>query len=202
MPPILHSRTLRLAGGIAALLGFALATPLVAAQSAGGRIVTIVVPFPAGAGPDLAARTIAEKLALRIGQPVIVDNKPGVGGLSGATFVARAPADGSSLLLAPNTLVISPHVLPKGAGGGLDVLKDLAPIVTVATTPMLLVANPQAGIRNTEQRDRALRPLRQGVALVQRGFQHFVAGVEQGPRVRMEIGIEAAQFLDAARRRP
>jgi len=157
MQSILPSRTLRLAGGIVALLGLALATPLVMAQSASGRTVTIVVPFPAGAGPDLAARTIAEKLALRIGQPVIVDNKPGVGGLSGASFVARAPADGNTLLLAPNTLVISPHVLPRGAGGGLDVLKDLAPIVTVATTPMLLAANPQAGIQNTEQLLAAIR---------------------------------------------
>jgi tripartite-type tricarboxylate transporter receptor subunit TctC len=82
---------------------------------------------------------------------VIVDNKPGVGGLAGASAVARAKPDGSTLLLAPNTLVISPHVLPAGAGAGLDVLKDLVPIVTVATTPMLLVANPQAGIRNVEQ---------------------------------------------------
>jgi tripartite-type tricarboxylate transporter receptor subunit TctC len=134
-----------------ALIGLAFAASLASAQIAGGRPVTIVVPFPAGAGPDLAARTIAEKLAPRLGQPVVVENKPGVGGLAGASFVARAKADGGTLLLAPNTLAISPHVLPRGAGGGIDVLKDLAPVVEVATTPMLLVAAPQAGIRDVPQ---------------------------------------------------
>ncbi|HSV84838.1 MAG TPA: tripartite tricarboxylate transporter substrate-binding protein [Ramlibacter sp.] len=134
-----------------ALLGLAFAASCASAQVAGGKPVTIVVPFPAGAGPDLAARAIGEKLSARLGQPVVVDNRPGVGGLAGASVVARARADGGMLLLAPNTLVISPHVLPKGAGGGIDVLKDLVPVVEVAITPMLLVAAPQAGIQNVDQ---------------------------------------------------
>lgn len=148
-----HFPLLSIAGRLAAgaMLGLALAVPPASAQIAGGRTVTIVVPFPPGAGPDLAARSIAERLSPRLGQPVIVENKPGVGGLAGASAVARAKPDGATLLLAPNTLVISPHVLPRGAGAGLDVLKDLVPVVTVATTPMLLVANPQAGIQNVEQ---------------------------------------------------
>ncbi|WP_171016109.1 tripartite tricarboxylate transporter substrate-binding protein [Ramlibacter sp. 2FC] len=136
------------------LAGATLATSLVApvaAQSYPGKTVSIVVPFPAGGGPDLLARALAEKLAPRLGQPVLVDNKPGAGGLLGASGVARAPADGHVLLLAPNTLVISPHVLPKGAGGGIDVNKDLAPIVSPASTPMVLLAHPQLGVSNLEQ---------------------------------------------------
>ncbi len=148
MPSILHSSMRRAGHGL--LLGLALAAPFAQAQTS-GRTLTIVVPFPAGAGPDLAARTLGEKLAARTGQPVIVENKPGVGGLVGAAAVARASADGNTLLLAPNTLAISPHVLPKGAGGGIDVVKDLAPIITVATTPILIAANPQVGIQNVEQ---------------------------------------------------
>jgi tripartite-type tricarboxylate transporter receptor subunit TctC len=109
------------------------------------RQVTLVVPFPAGGGPDLAARIIGEKLAPRLGQPVVVDNKPGAGALVGASFVAKAPADGHTLLLTPNTMVISPHVLAPGAGGGVDVHKDLVPVIAPATTPLVLVAHPSLG---------------------------------------------------------
>jgi tripartite-type tricarboxylate transporter receptor subunit TctC len=79
---------------------------------------------------------------------VVVDNKPGAGALVGASFVAKAPADGHTLLLTPNTMVISPHVLPPGAGGGVDVHKDLAPVIAPATTPLVLVANPSLGANN------------------------------------------------------
>ena len=82
---------------------------------------------------------------------MVVENRPGVGGLVGAGAVAKATPDGSTLLLAPNTLAISPHVLPKGAGGGIDVQKDLAPVIAVATTPMLIVANPTLGTTTIEQ---------------------------------------------------
>ncbi len=121
------------------------------------RQVTLVVPFPAGGGPDLAARIIGEKLSARLGQPVVVDNKPGAGALLGAAFVAKAPADGHTLLLTPNTMIISPHVLPPGAGGGIDVMKDLAPVIAPATTPMVLVANPALGAANLKAAVEAAR---------------------------------------------
>ncbi len=138
----LSKRSLIAAAGLFLLAGGA------AGQSFPSRVVTIVVPFPAGGGPDLAARVLAEKLAPRLGQAVVVDNKPGAGGLVGASGVAKSAADGHTLLLSPNTLVISPHVLPKGAGGGIDVLKDLTPVIAPAGTPMVLVANPQLGVNN------------------------------------------------------
>jgi len=112
------------------------------------RTVTLVVPFPAGGGPDLAARIIAEKLGPRLGQSVVVDNKPGAGALIGASFVAKSNPDGHTLLLTPNTMVISPHVLAPGAGGGVDVQKDLAPVIAPATTPLVLVAHPSLGATN------------------------------------------------------
>jgi tripartite-type tricarboxylate transporter receptor subunit TctC len=112
------------------------------------KAVTLVVPFPPGGGPDLAARVMAEKLATRWGQPVVIDNKPGAGALLGAAQVARAAADGHTLLFTPNTMAISPHVLAAGAGGGVDVNKDLVPVIAPATTPMVLVASPQLGARN------------------------------------------------------
>ena len=115
------------------------------AQTYPAKAVTIIVPFPAGGGPDLAARVLAEKLAPRFGHPVVVENRPGAGALLGASAVARSMPDGHTLLLTPNTMVISPHVLAPGAGSGVDVHKDLVPVIAPATTPLVLVANPQLG---------------------------------------------------------
>lgn len=120
------------------------------AQSWPSKTVTIVVPFPPGGGPDLLARMLAEKMAPRIGQPVVVENKPGAGALVGAAAVARSAPDGHTVLLTPNTMAISPHVLPAGAGGGVDVQKDLLAVVAPATTPMVLVAHPNLGAKNVK----------------------------------------------------
>ncbi len=136
---------------IALVLAACLLSGAAIAQSFPSKTVTIVVPFPPGGGPDLLARVLAEKLAPKLGQAVVVDNKPGAGGLLGASSVAKAAADGHTLLLSPNTLVISPHVLPKGAGAGLDVQKDLVPVIAPVSTPMVLVANPTLGVSNLAQ---------------------------------------------------
>jgi tripartite-type tricarboxylate transporter receptor subunit TctC len=134
----------------------ALAGPA-AAQAFPGKAITLVVPFPAGGGPDLAARVLAEKLAPKLGQPVVVDNKPGAGALLGASFVARSAADGHTLLFTPNTMAISPHVLSAGAASGVDVHKDLAPVIAPATTPMALLANPSLGVKNLRELVEAAR---------------------------------------------
>lgn len=159
--PMNRSLRRRQAMGLLAASGLALAgaLPLQATAQAAfpARQVTLVVPFPAGGGPDLAARIIGEKLAPRLGQPVVVDNKPGAGALVGASFVAKATPDGHTLLLTPNTMIISPHVLPPGAGGGVDVMKDLAPVIAPATTPLVLVANPSLGATNLKAAIEAAR---------------------------------------------
>lgn len=105
-----------------ALVAAALGLSLAAAQHAGAqtapaafpsRNITLVVPFPPGGGPDLAARAVGEKLTTRLGKPVIVENRPGAGALIGAGFVAKAAADGHTLLFTPNTVVISLMCCPR-----------------------------------------------------------------------------------------
>ena len=118
------------------------------AQAYPNKVVKLQVPFAPGGGNDLVARQIAPGLQQLLGQSVVVDNKPGAGALLGANVVAKASPDGHTLLLTPNTMAISPHVLPKGAAGGIDVQKDLTAIVAPGTTPMALVANPELGVRN------------------------------------------------------
>ena len=113
--------------------------------------ITIIVGYPAGGGPDIGARMLGEKLAARLHQSVIVENRPGVSGMMGASAVARAPADGYTLLFAPNTFLIAPHVLPKGANVNLDVLNDFVPIVAPSKGAMMMVAHPSLGVKNAKE---------------------------------------------------
>jgi tripartite-type tricarboxylate transporter receptor subunit TctC len=113
--------------------------------------VTIVVAYPAGGDTDAVARTYAEKLSHRIGQPVLVDNRPGASGMIGNAWVAKAPADGYTLLFTPSTFPIAQHVLKAGSGVAHDVVKDFTPIVKTGNIPLLLVTAPSTGIKDVAQ---------------------------------------------------
>ncbi len=121
------------------------------AQNYPSKVVTIVVAYPAGGDTDALARLFAEKLATRLGQPVVVDNKPGASGTIGTVQVARAVPDGHTLLLAPATFSIAPLVLKSKNGPAYDAINDLAPIVQVGTMPLFLVAGGGTGIKDFKQ---------------------------------------------------
>jgi tripartite-type tricarboxylate transporter receptor subunit TctC len=93
---------------IALVLLLSLCVPAMAQSDYPSRPVQIIVPFAAGGGNDLLARVLADKLQKRWDQPVVVENKPGAGGNIGTEAMLRAPADGYTLLLATNTMAISP----------------------------------------------------------------------------------------------
>jgi tripartite-type tricarboxylate transporter receptor subunit TctC len=115
------------------------------AQSYPSKRITMVVPFSAGAGTDVVARTLAEKLAARIGQPVVVENRLGAAGVLGTNFVAKAPADGYTLLFVPGSFSFAQLVVK--SPGGYDALNDFAPIIEVGKTPMFLVTGGGSGIK-------------------------------------------------------
>lgn len=101
------------------------------------QTIHLVVPFAPGSSPDILARTIAEPLAKRLGQAVVVENKPGAGGNIGTRTVARSAADGYTLLYTINgPLVTAPTLYKKTLG--YDPQKDLAPITLIATSPNVL----------------------------------------------------------------
>src|SRR5262245_25801059 len=102
--------------------------------------VRIVVPYAAGGGTDALARFLAQGLEKRLGQPFIIENRPGQATATGATYVARAAADAYTLLAAPSSpLAITPGVYRKLA---YDPLTDFSPISLVAAVPFVLVVNP------------------------------------------------------------
>jgi len=126
------------------LLASCTAVPALAADYP-ERPITIVVPYPAGGSADILARTVGQKLSVQIGQPVIVENRAGVGTAIGARFVAEARPDGYTLLLGT---VSSQAINPAMSKTGYDPLKDFVPVSALASIPFVLVANPGVGYAN------------------------------------------------------
>lgn len=116
------------------------------AQSYPGNPIKFVVPYAAGGSTDILARTLAEFLSKRFGQPVVVVNQPGGGGAIGTAAVANAPADGYTLLMATNgTHAINPSLFAKLP---YDAVKDFQPVSLVASVPLLLVVPAKSEVKS------------------------------------------------------
>jgi tripartite-type tricarboxylate transporter receptor subunit TctC len=128
---------------IAALLAALLFCPsnVARAEDYPSRLITLIVPYPAGGGVDTLGRLIAQKLAVAFGQQVIIENRPGAGAVVGTRAAAKAPADGYTLVML--TTGIS---LP--ANTGYDVEHDFAPVGTIAAAPIVLMAHPSSPARS------------------------------------------------------
>src|SRR4249920_1929186 len=111
--------------------------------------VHLVVPFPAGGATDLMARSLGQKLAERLGKPVVIDNRGGAGGTIAAEAVVNAPPDGYTLFFATmGTLVINPSLYSKLR---YDPVKDFAPISLTHSTANMLVVHPSVGAANVKE---------------------------------------------------
>ncbi len=122
------------------LAGFALGGGSASALDYPTRPVRWVVGYPAGGATDILARLIGQKLSEALGQPFIIDNKPGAGGNIGAAIVAQSPPDGYTLLMgSPGTHAVNAHLYDKP---GYDGIKDFEPISLVVKAPNLMVVTP------------------------------------------------------------
>ena len=120
-----------------------------AAQDWPTKPLRLIVPFAPGGVTDNAARVIAEPLAARLGQPVVTENRGGAGGNIGTAAVAQAEPDGYTLVLGyDGTLVINPHVYAKIP---FDTVRDFAPVTKLGDATLILVANPNAGVRSLKE---------------------------------------------------
>ncbi|MBN9050232.1 MAG: tripartite tricarboxylate transporter substrate binding protein [Rhizobiales bacterium] len=109
------------------------------------RPVQLLVPFPPGASTDLLARFLAPKLSAALGQPVVVENRGGAGGLIGAGVVAKAAPDGHTLLVASSTTMQSPLLQKNPA---FDTVKDFAPVIAAFQHPFLMVSSATIPVHN------------------------------------------------------
>jgi tripartite-type tricarboxylate transporter receptor subunit TctC len=131
---------------IACIALLAAAVPAALAQD---RTIRLQVPFAPGGGTDILTRVIAPKLSERLGQPVIVENRPGAGGAIGARYTAAAAPDGLTIMTGSiSEIAINPHVNPRI---GYDVWKDFAIIGSVAYTPMMLVVHPSLPAKDLKE---------------------------------------------------
>ena len=139
----------RLAGGILALCavlgGLA---PVAGAQSYPTKPVRIIVTFAPGGGTDVVMRALGVALAEGLGQPVVVENRPGGGGNVGAEIAARADPDGYTLFAVADPHTLAPALYPKL---NYDLVRDFAPVTRVAQGPYLLVAHPSLPVANVKE---------------------------------------------------
>jgi len=133
---------------VALLVCLSVVTGYALAQDYPSRPIRIVVPFAAGGAVDTLARLISARLTEQIGQPVIVENRPGAGGNTGADAVAKAPPDGYTILQATNGQAISPalyRTLP------FDAVRDFIPVTQLVATSTVLVANPKLPVTSLKE---------------------------------------------------
>jgi tripartite-type tricarboxylate transporter receptor subunit TctC len=132
------------------LAALVLAAPALAqAQGYPAKPIHFIVPYPAGGPLDTVARLLGQKVSERVGQPVVVENKPGAGGNIGADLVAKSPPDGYTILMgAVATHAINPTLY---ANIPYDPVKDFAPVTQVASTPNVLVVNPSVPVSSVKE---------------------------------------------------
>jgi tripartite-type tricarboxylate transporter receptor subunit TctC len=145
-------RAIRRGVGFSALCLLALALHPAAAQSAADKYpdkpIKIVIPFPPGGSTDSLGRAIAQKLQEKWGQPVLVENRPGASTLIGSAMVAKAPADGYTLIVAVSSHTTNPAMQ---ASMPFDTLKDFTAVSMLARAPVLAVANPDYPANNIKE---------------------------------------------------
>src|SRR5438874_12669180 len=135
--------------GAAALAAAMLASGSASAQEYPDRPIRTIVSFTAGGTTDVIARQIAPRLSQRLGQPVVIENKPGAGGTLGTDIVARAPADGHTLLMSSvGPIIISPLLSKKLA---TDPLSEIVPVVGVAEVPNVLVTSLELNLKSISE---------------------------------------------------
>jgi tripartite-type tricarboxylate transporter receptor subunit TctC len=149
----MHKKTILGIAGAAAALMFG-AMPSAQANAWPDKPIRLVVPFAPGGVTDIVARLASNDLSKALGQPVVVDNRPGAAGNIGAEFVARAPADGYTLLMGTvGTQAINPSLYKKAT---FDATTAFAPITLIASVPNILVINPGLPVTHVPYRGGAL----------------------------------------------
>lgn len=156
------------------------------AQTYPSRAVTLVVPFPPGGSADILARTVGQKLALRLGQSVVVENKAGAGTAIGARFVAESAPDGHTLLLGT---VSSQAINPAMSKVGYDPVRDFTAVSALASIPFVLVAHPAAPMNSVADVIQAARskPGTLGYASAGPGTSNHLAGELFSSAARIQL---------------
>ena len=118
------------------------------AQTWPQRPITLVVPYAPGGVVDFIGRTVGQRLSQQVGQPVVIDNRPGAGGMVGIEYTARTAADGQTIVLMDPAIVINPVLQEKPL---YDLFRDLATVAVIGHSPLVLTVNPQLPVSDVKQ---------------------------------------------------
>jgi tripartite-type tricarboxylate transporter receptor subunit TctC len=143
-----------------------------------------IVPFPAGGTLDVLARTVSNELGPALGQTIVVENRPGASGVLGADIVARAPADGSTLVIISNTFVTLPAML---SNLPFDIFKNFAPVIELGGTPTLITVHPSFPARDLKQFIDVVSKAKDGVS-------YNSPGIASPPHIAGELLARAAHI--------
>jgi tripartite-type tricarboxylate transporter receptor subunit TctC len=146
---------------------FLLAAPAAAQPAWPGKPIRMVVPYPPGAGTDLHARALAQKMTESLGQPVIVDNRSGANGIPAMDLVAKSPPDGYTIVYAlPAQFSVNPALYPKLQ---YDPVRDFDPIMLVVRTPLVLYVHPSVPVKSIKELVQLARAQPRALALASAG---------------------------------
>jgi tripartite-type tricarboxylate transporter receptor subunit TctC len=118
------------------------------AQTWPSRPITLVVPYAPGGVVDFIGRTVGQRLSQQVGQPVVIDNRPGAGGMVGIEYTARTAPDGQTIVLMDPAIVINPVLQEKPL---YDLFRDLATVAVIGHSPLVLTVNPQLPVTDVKQ---------------------------------------------------
>ena len=147
--------------------------------------VTVIVPFTAGSATDIMARTVAQRLSEQLGQPFVVENRPGAGGTIGVAAVARAEPDGHTILVHSSSYTITPTTYPNTP---YDTLRDLTGITPLALIPNVLVISPDKGHKTVQDLVKAAKAKPGAMNYASAGVG--TATQLNGERFRLGAGIQ------------
>src|SRR5213080_1737673 len=164
-----------LAAMLATLAMLAMLASAAAGEPYPTRPIRLLVSFPPGGASDLIARTLGQPLSVRLGQPVVVENRPGSNGNIAGELAAHAAPDGYTLLLAPSSLLaVNPHLYAKMA---IDPLKELLPVASLVVNELILAVNPALAVKNFQNFVALARAARPPLfyASIGNGSEHHLA---------------------------
>ncbi len=178
-------RTL-LASSVAGLLSAFVSRPALS-QAFPRRPVRIVVPFPAGGSNDLIARAVSERLAIRLGQPVVIESRPGASGSIGTDYVAKSEPDGHTLLLGSLSTAVAPALMKTP----WDPVRDFVPVGYLGVTPNIVAVHPSLEVSDLK-----------GLVALARQKPGQINYVNPGNGTSPHLGAEVFQFVNQVKFSP
>ena len=121
--------------------------PTATGQNYPSKSIRLIVPFPPGGGSDIIARVSAQKLSVAVGQPVVVDNRPGAGGTLGIELGTKSPADGYTLMLAASSYAVNPSIYKLS----FDPVNDITTVIQLSQGPFLLAVHPSLPVKTLKE---------------------------------------------------